>query len=73
MARPTSPRYVFHGGYGDGVSPEGAGHLPGEQDSVQALAAHVADDHPDPVSNRDDLIQVPADRGLACRGAVAAP
>ena len=35
------------------------------------LAAHVADDHPDPVPGGDDLIQITADRGLACRGAVA--
>jgi hypothetical protein len=64
-------RHVFHGGQCDGASPEGAEHVPGEQDGAQAVAAHVADDDPDPVPGGDDLIQIPADRGLACRGAVA--
>ena len=57
-------RHVFQGGHCDGASAEGAEHVPGEQDSIQALAAHVADDHPDPVSGRDDLIQIPADQGF---------
>ena len=56
-------RHLFDGEHGDGAAPEGAEHVSGKQDSIQPLAADVADDHPDPMPGGDDHIQIPADRG----------
>ncbi len=65
-------RDLLHRRCCDGGPPEGAEHLPGEQDGVQAVAADVADDQPDPVPGGNDLIQVTAGRGLAGGRAVRA-
>src|SRR5262249_28728807 len=64
-------RYLFHGGRGDSGSPESAEHLPSEPDGVQAAAADITYDQPDPLPGGDDLIQITADRGLAGGRAVA--
>jgi len=50
---------VFHGGHCDRAPPEGAEHLPGEQDGVQALRAVASADLHNLVFRRDYRI-IPA-------------
>jgi DNA-binding NarL/FixJ family response regulator len=75
QVRPDGPAdlagHLFQCGRGDGASPEGAEHLPGEQDGVQAVAADIPDDHPDPGPGGDDLIQVTAEPDIEVAGEAA--
>jgi len=64
-------RHLLYRGQRDRAAPERAQHLPGQHDGIQALAADVADDHPDAAPGGDDLVQVTANRSLTRRGAVA--